>query len=220
MSEYDDVERVYRTKAEAQSSYDRMSRWYEWLARSEKKYREAGLRLLNPIPGETLLEIGPGTGQSLIAAARMIGNNGRIVGIDLSLGMLRVAQKRLWRANLQDRCSLACGDGLTLPLGTNSVDGVFICFTLELFDTPELPLVLAEIRRVLGDNGRLCVVSLSKEEAGTAVRLYEWFHNKIPRYIDCRPIYCHRLLAAYGFQTRSVCQEKMWGLPVEIVLAV
>jgi len=93
-------------------------------------------------------------------------------------------------------------------------------FTLELFELPEIFQVLGEIRRVLKIDGKLGVVSLSKEEEGSLLRLYEWAHQKWPRYIDCRPIYTKELLVDAGFDIKSWQKMHMLGLPLDIVIAV
>jgi ubiquinone/menaquinone biosynthesis C-methylase UbiE len=213
------IGRVNRSKQEARASYDSLARWYDWLAGSEKKYREIGLGLLSAREGETALEVGPGTGGGILALAESVGERGRVFGVDLSQRMLAQTRVRLEKSGLGARISLLCGDGAYLPIKTSGVDILLMSFTLELFDTPEIPLVLVECGRVLRPGGRFCVVSLSHEPAGLPVRLYEWFHERWPSAVDCRPIYVRQALEGAGFKTVDVRRELMWGLPVEIVLA-
>ena len=104
-----------------------------------------------------------------------------------------------------------------MPFPDGSFDAVFMCFTLELFDTPEISIVLAECRRALRPGGRVCVVALIKKEC-SPVRVYEWFHQHLPDVIDCRPIYARRELESSGFIISNSEQRAMWGLPVEIVI--
>ncbi len=64
------------------------------------------------------------------------------------------------------------------------------------------------------------VVSMSKKrEEGKAVRMYEWAREKLPNYVDCRPIYVTESLSEAGFQVSQIRGMKMWGLPVDAVLA-
>ena len=209
---------VTRSKTAAKASYDRLSRWYDFLAASEKPYRDLGLQKLNARPGECVLEIGFGTGGCLVSLAQAVGLKGKVWGIDLSEGMLCMAQQRLRAAGLSDRCDLRVGDAAQLPFGAESFDGVFMSFTLELFDTPEIPLVLGQSYRVLRSGGRIVVVTLVKQDCWP-VHLYEWFHDRWPAAVDCRPIYAQPALRDAGFHIRDVSVRRMWGLPVEIILA-
>ena len=217
----DSIRRVNRTKADAQASYDRLSRWYDLLSgSSEARPRQAGLELLHALPGEHVLDIGPGTGHSLAALARAVGKIGRVQALDLSPGMLAVSRARLGRQANCANVSLTCGDALRLPYPAGAFDAIFSSFNLELFDTPEIPLVLEECRRVLRPVGRIGVVSLSKAIKNQAmIKLYEWSHDRFPAFVDCRPIYVQSALVQAGFHIQAVKCMLMWGLPVEIVLA-
>lgn len=216
------IRRVNRSRDAARESYNRLSRWYDVLAGStEKKYRDWGLEKLCAQPGEQILEIGFGTGHCLAALAKAVGPRGRVFGVDLSDGMAAIARKRLQQYGLHDRVDLHCGDASNLDfMEADSMDGVFMSFTLELFDTPDIPRVLQECHRVLKPDGRLVVVCMTKTDPpGAAVRVYEWFHDRMPDYVDCRPIFARPELQQCGFVIEDVSTSSMWGLPVEIILA-
>jgi demethylmenaquinone methyltransferase/2-methoxy-6-polyprenyl-1,4-benzoquinol methylase len=215
------VRRVNRSKEAARQSYNRLSRWYDLVAGgTEKKYRDWGLEKLAAGPGEKILEIGFGTGHCLVSLAKAVGPAGRVTGLDISDGMLAIARERLQQEGLNERVDLHLGDAAKLDfIESGSLDGVFMSFTLELFDNPEIPRVLQECYRILKLGGRLAVVSMTKHDPpGIAVRIYEWFHDHMPDYADCRPIFARQALEQSGFVIRDVSVSSMWGLPVEIVL--
>jgi ubiquinone/menaquinone biosynthesis C-methylase UbiE len=215
------ISRVNRSKEAARASYNRLSRWYDLVAGgTEKKYRDWGLEKLSAQPGEKILEVGFGTGHCLVSLAKAVGPGGGVTGLDISDGMLAIARERLQREGLDERVDLHLGDAANLDfIETGSLDGVFMSFTLELFDNPEIPRVLQECHRILKPGGRLAVVSMTKTNPpGVAVRMYEWFHEHMPNYADCRPIFARQALEQSGFVIRDVSVSSMWGLPVEIVL--
>ena len=219
-SKYHQVLRVYRTKAQAKKSYDKISRFYDYFTGIfEKKYRNMAFERLNLERGEIVLEIGFGTGNCLKQMEEKVGEKGKVYGIDISSGMLEVSKKKLEEAGILDRVELYCGDALKMPYEDNKFDAVFMSFTLELFDTPEIPEVLSGIRRILKPEGRLGVVSMSKEDGGSVLlKLYEWMHRKFPGYADCRPIYVKQALENAGFRIKTREKVKLFGLPLEIVV--
>lgn len=213
---------VPRTKGDAKRTYDMISRYYDCLAGPfERKYAEMALEHLSIGKGETVLEIGFGTGHCLERIAESVGPKGKAYGIDISTGMMEITKKRLEKADLEDRVKLFCGDAASLPFDDSTFNAVFMSFTLELFDTPEIPKVLEQIKRVLKPDGRLAVVSISKENGESIfLRLYEWTHNKWPKYVDCRPIYVEQSLIDAGYQIKSKERVKIFRLPAEIIVAV
>lgn len=214
---------VTRSKTEAKQFYDSASRFYGLLTRPfEGKYSEMALERLGIQPGETVLETGFGPGHCLQRIAQLVGQAGKAYGVDISSGMLEVTRRRLEKARLTDRAELYCGDALKLPYDAATFNAVFMSFTLELFDTPEIPEVLQEVKRVLKAAGRLGVVSLSKQDGeSTTSRLYEWAHKKWPKYIDCRPIYVEDSLIDAGYRIQNREKARLIGLlPLEIIIAV
>ncbi len=213
------IRRVSRSKAEAKQSYNQMSRWYDMISgSSEKKYRDLGLLKLKAASGEQILEIGYGTGHCILTLAQSVGSGGKVCGVDISEGMLAISQKRVDQAGFSERVDLRVTDAVSLPFAASHFDAIFTSFTLELFDTPEIPQVLKACHNVLRPGGRMVVVCLAKK-AGVAVDIYEWFHEKMPIAVDCRPILAQNDLAEAGFSIREVDSLLMWGLPVEIILA-
>ena len=215
-----DFTRVDRSVSSAGSYYTSLAPWYDYLASSEKKYIKKGLDLLDPQPGERILEIGFGTGYAQQRIADAV-KEGFSLGLDLSLGMAAIAHEKLLRSGVGARASLVCSDSLPIPVGDYTMDGIFTSFTLELFDSPLIPDLLSECRRVLKSGGRLVAVSLSKDVPLPWMgRLYETLHSRYPRLLDCRPIPLKDLLTGSGFEIQYYEIVKMWGLPVITALAI
>jgi len=212
------------SREQTRQNYDRMSRWYDLFAGSEKRFTQAGLQLLGVKNGERVLEIGFGTGHSLVALAERAGKSGLIAGVELSPGMIEVARQRLYpfgqkQAQVQEgSAEIIQGDGTLLPFNGDAFDGVFLSFTLELFSDEDILTVLDECHRILKREGRLGVVSLSKQDV-LACRLYERAHERWPVMLDCRPIELRKNLETSGFRVQALKVETMWGLPVDVSLS-
>jgi demethylmenaquinone methyltransferase/2-methoxy-6-polyprenyl-1,4-benzoquinol methylase len=216
-----EVLRVFQSKDQIKAYYNKIARAYDLLAEhSEQPIRAKGLASLSTRPGERVLEIGFGTGHCLVELARAVGAEGKVYGIDISASMMSLSRDLLKKADLDQRVKLICGDAEHMPYPDDSLDGIFTSFTLELFDTPAIPAVLVECRRVLRPGGRLVVVALSKEgKQGLMLKAYEWTHRHFPNLMDCRPIYAQRSMAAAGFDVAATEIAHMW-VPVEIVHAI
>jgi ubiquinone/menaquinone biosynthesis C-methylase UbiE len=127
--------------------------------------------------------------------------------------MIDVARRHVESADVRN-ISLAMADGGALCFAAEVFDAVFMSFTLELFDS-DIPLILAEIRRVLRFDGRLGVVAMADSEgAGAMVNLYHWAHRHWPHVVDCQPIDVVGVLRRAGFETQAVHSAVIWGLPV------
>lgn len=214
------IQRVLSTRESTRAYYDKISGVYDLLSeRSEEPMRDRGLELLAAQAGERVLEIGCGTGHATIALAGAVGETGHVDALDLSPKMIRQAEANVHALELHDRVSFIVGDVMQMEVSDGVYDAVFMSFTLELFDTPELAQVLAEIRRVLRPGGRLGVVCVSHEGDETAaLKIYQWAHRHFPNLVDCRPIYARRLLEYEGFKITAAELQSMW-IPVEIVVA-
>jgi demethylmenaquinone methyltransferase/2-methoxy-6-polyprenyl-1,4-benzoquinol methylase len=214
------IQRVFQSKSETRAFYNKIAKVYDLLAEhSEGPVRLAGLEKLAAREGEKVLEIGCGTGHCLVAIAKTVGPGGKAYGVDISEEMLKHTQQIAEREQVADRVELQCGDATHLPFTDGCMDGIFMSFTLELFDTPEIPQVLAECKRVLRHGGRIVVVGMSKEDAhGAIFQIYEWSHRHFPNFVDCRPIFVRRAMETAGFSVHDAEKMSMW-VPVEIVSA-
>jgi ubiquinone/menaquinone biosynthesis C-methylase UbiE len=100
------------------------------------------------------------------------------------------------------------------------MDAVFMSFTLELLDTPEIPTALGECKRVLLSHRRVVVVGMSTEgRENPMTRVFKWTHKHFPNFLDCRPIYVGAALEQAGFRIARELKNRMW-IPVEIVMGV
>jgi ubiquinone/menaquinone biosynthesis C-methylase UbiE len=107
---------------------------------------------LDPQPGETVLELAAGVGDTGFAAARRLGASGRLISTDFSEAMVQAASRRadeLGVANAEFRTL----DAERMDLDDGSVDGVLCRWGYMLMAEPVA--ALAETRRVLGDGGRV-----------------------------------------------------------------
>ena len=104
-----------------------------------------------PRPGESLLDVGCGTGPAARLAAERVGPTGNIIGLDLDPGMLEVARRCAEREGR--RADWRQADVIEMPFDDCSFDVVLCCQGLQFF--PDKLAALREMRRVLKRDGRL-----------------------------------------------------------------
>jgi ubiquinone/menaquinone biosynthesis C-methylase UbiE len=105
--------RVFQTKDQTKAFYNKISHVCDLLSkRSEAPMRKAGIELLKPKPSESILEIGFGTGHSLVSLATAVGPKDRVFGLDLSDKMASLTGENLAEAGLLDRARIHCGGQL------------------------------------------------------------------------------------------------------------
>ena len=128
------------------------------------------LDLLDIQPADTVLEVGCGAGQGIKLAAEKA-SDGRVLGIDLSEVMVRVATRRNARAVKAGRVALSQGNFTALPFEDQQFDKIVTIHTLYFWSEPSQ--VLSELYRVLKPSGRL-VITLSTGKINARGEVEVW----------------------------------------------
>jgi len=115
--------------------------------------RERLRRVLDPRPGERVLEVGPGTGYYAIPVAEWLGPDGRLELFDLQQEMLDHTLRRA--GPLAGRMGATQGDARSLPYPDDSFDAAYLVTVLG--EIPDQEAALAELRRVVRPGGRVVV---------------------------------------------------------------
>ena len=113
------------------------------------------LRIADIQPGQTILEVGCGTGFFTIPAAQMVGDQGCIVAMDASSGFLKEVAKKVQKANLKN-VRIMQRDALKTGLETESIDKVLL-FGVIPFSLLPLDKLLPEMYRVLKPGATMSV---------------------------------------------------------------
>ena len=158
--------------------FDDVSRRYDFLNAvmtlgQDSAWREAMWRRI-PADARTVLDLCTGSGASL-AGLRRVGRT--VLGIDVSLGMLRMAADTHARGGWSPR--LACADAFALPLRDGSLDAITVAFGVR--NLRPRRTALAELARVLRPGGRLVVLEAAAPAPGALAPLARaWIRHAIP----------------------------------------
>lgn len=133
-------------------------RWVLLLPRGHSPRRL--LTLLQPRPGERILEVGPGIGVHAIPVARALSPGGRLFAVDLQGAMLDDLARRAWIAGA-NAISTQWGNAEHLPYADQSFDAAYLICVLG--EIPNRSVAFAELRRVLKQEGRLVIGEMAAD---------------------------------------------------------
>lgn len=214
----------------ARKKFDKVAKYYFWIMGAlEIKPNKIALKMANIKTGEKVLDLGFGTGWVLERLVKLVGPQYTTFGLDYSVGMKEISLKNLKKHNLDQSVELVTANVKKMPYLDHSFDIIYISFLLDLLATTDIPKALTEIKRVLKPDGRLIVVSMTKNGRGIyylARWLYEWMYYKWPTVLgyrtSCRPIYIENELLRAGFRIKDYRLTAITGFmfPIAVIKAV
>ncbi|SHG03733.1 demethylmenaquinone methyltransferase / 2-methoxy-6-polyprenyl-1,4-benzoquinol methylase [Salegentibacter echinorum] len=149
-------------KKQVEQMFDKISGNYDGLNRvislgTDVSWRKKVIALVAAEKPEAVLDIATGTGD---LAIQMTGIDAKkIIGLDLSEGMLAVGRKKISAKNLDGKVEMIQGDSEDLPFEENSFDAITVAFGVRNFENLEKGL--SEIHRVLRPGGIFVVLETS-----------------------------------------------------------
>lgn len=147
-----------------------------------RRWRNRALRLADIALGgslpEKILDVACGTGDVTFRLHDLY-PKASITGLDLSAGMLRIAEEKLSKTDTSSRrhISFMVGDSLALPFADNEFDLITVAYGVRNFQ--ELEKGYGEMQRVLKDGGVLCVVELSEPAKQPCRGLYRLYSRGV-----------------------------------------
>jgi demethylmenaquinone methyltransferase/2-methoxy-6-polyprenyl-1,4-benzoquinol methylase len=130
------------------------------------------LRSGNP---KTILDVATGTGDFAIQSLRI--HPDKVIGIDISEGMIEYGNKKIARKNLNDRVELFLGDSENLAFEDNKFDAVIVAFGVRNFEN--LNKGLSEMFRVLNIKGKVVILEFSKPSRFPFKQVYNLYFKSI-----------------------------------------
>ena len=159
-------------------TYDTLNHRLSWDI--DKGWRKKAIHQLLPFQPKTILDIATGTGDFAILSAKELRPQ-RMIGIDISEGMMKIGQKKVEAEGLQHIVSFKKDDCTHLSFDDNSFDAVTAAFGIRNFQN--LDQGLSEMYRVLKPNGHLSIVELTTPVSFPMKQLFKLYsHTILPVY--------------------------------------
>ena len=167
-------------KEQVAQMFDTISGNYDGLNRVisfgiDIKWRKKVLQLVSDKNPKTVLDIATGTGDLAILMTKTSAE--RIVGLDISAGMLDVGRKKIEAQKLSDKIEMILADSENMPFENDTFDAITVAFGVRNFETLEKGL--AEILRVLKPNGIFVILETSVPEKTPYKQGYTFYSKNI-----------------------------------------
>jgi demethylmenaquinone methyltransferase / 2-methoxy-6-polyprenyl-1,4-benzoquinol methylase len=171
-------ESSHSKKEQVAEMFDGISAKYDLLNRLlsggvDIYWRKKALNMIKNRPNDYVLDIATGTADLAVEAVGIL-NPKKIIGVDISEGMLKVGRAKLKRKNLDDRIELRMGDSEKLLFEDNTFDTVIVSFGVRNFEN--LLKGLTDMHRVTKPNGTCLIVEFSKPTLFPFKQFY-WFYS-------------------------------------------
>ncbi len=150
-------------KEQVAKMFDNISHRYDFLNHFlslgiDKGWRKKAIDFLRPLKPNLILDVATGTGDFAIESLQL--KPEKVIGVDISEGMLDVGRKKIKRRRLDDRVELRSGDSENLPFEEHKFDAVTVGFGVRNFENLEEGL--REIFRVLRPGGMAVILEFSR----------------------------------------------------------
>ena len=170
-------------KEQVAHMFDSISQRYDFLNHFlslgiDITWRKKAIKLLAPQAPKLILDIATGTADFAMEAISL--NPDKIIGVDISQGMLDIGKQKIADKGLEERIELQIGDSEKLKFQDNKFDAVIVSFGVRNFENLESGL--KEMYRVLKPQGTAVILEFSKPHQFPFKQLYGWyFKNILPR---------------------------------------
>lgn len=177
-------------------TYDTLNHRLSWDI--DKGWRKKAIRQLLPFQPKAILDIATGTGDFAILSVKELRPQ-RMIGIDISEGMMKIGQKKVEAEGLQHIVSFKKDDCTHLSFDDNSFDAVTAAFGIRNFQN--LDQGLSEMCRVLKPNGHLSIVELTTPVSFPMKQLFKLYsHTMLPVYGKL----ISKDTSAYSYLTKTI----------------